>query len=685
MDLNDETGANECIESESSIRTGGLVLKLSRRAFATGAIMLALAVMNVAALAGDEPPPWLRAAASKTAPAYEKTVPAVVLLTEREIRVEDDGKVTTTERRAVRILSNEGRWACVASVAYLTDTGKVRDMRAWMIRPSGAVKKFGKDEALDIAGAPNDVFNEVRVRLMSARDDAEVGAVFGCEWTTEDRSVFTQFDWQFQSTLPALVSRFTITLPAGWRAEGVTLNHARIEPTVAGSSYSWELRDLPNIEEEPSGPEVTALAPRLAISYFPPPDKKAGIGRTFNNWPDVSRWLTELSESQAVLDDALAGKAKHLTSNAKTELERIQAIGRYVQGVNYVAIQTGIGRGGGYRPHSSIEVFTKSYGDCKDKANLMRAMLKAVGIQSYLVCIYSGDPTYVREEWPSPQQFNHCIIAVKVMDATETATIVKHASLGRLLIFDPTDDNTPVGDLPTHEQGSLALIIAGDAGALLRMPATPAEANLLERRADVVLAPDGSITASVHERAAGQSAVAQRSELRGLSRPDYVKVIEGWVTRGAAGASVSKVTPSDNSAEGKFALDVDFTAASYGQLMQGRLLVFKPAIVSRRESLFLTAATRKHPVVLESRAYTESVTVKLPGGFEVDEMPDPVKLETTFGSYATTYAVKEGQLHFSRTLVVRHATIPVAEYSKVRSFYERIRAAEQAPVVLVRK
>lgn len=641
---------------------------------------------NVSAQAGDDVPAWLRqAAASNPAPGYAKIVPAVVLLSERDIRVEEDGKTTTTERLAVKILTNEGRPAAVGRVGYVTDTGKVRDMHAWVLRPSGAVKKFSKDEVLDLAAAPNDVFNEVRVKMISGRDEVEVGAVFGCEWTTEDRSVFTQFDWQFQERLPALVSRFTISLPAGWRAEGVTLNHSKIDPSIAGSAYTWELHNLAYIEEEPASPEVTTIAPRLAVSYFPPADRKAGIGKAFNDWRDVSRWLSELSDSQAGIDDALAGKARQLTANAKTELERIRAIGRYAQNVNYVAIQTGIGRGGGYRPHSSIDVFAKSYGDCKDKANLMRAMLKAIGIQSYLVSIYAGDPTFVREEWPSPQQFNHCIIAVKVADATQAATVINHASLGRLLIFDPTDDNTPVGDLPSHEQGSFALIVAGDAGALMRMPTTPPEANLLERRADVVLSPDGSISASVHEESAGQSAVALRGELRARSRADYVKMIEGWVTRGAEGARVSKVEPQDNSADGGFALDVNFTSASYGQVMQGRLLVFKPAIVSRRESLFLTGAIRKYPVVLGSHAYTETVSVKLPSGFEVDELPDAIKLDTPFGSYVTSYTVKDGKLEFTRSLVVRAATISVSDYPKVRAFYERIRDAEQSPVVLARK
>jgi hypothetical protein len=45
--------------------------------------------------------------------------------------------------------------------------------------------------------------------------------------------------------------------------------------------------------------------------------------------------------------------------------------------------------------------------------------------------------------------------------------------------------------------------------------------------------------------------------------------------------------------------------ALYAQ-SQDSLLVFKPAIVSRRESLSLTEAKRKHPVVLRSTAYAET-------------------------------------------------------------------------------
>ena len=50
---------------------------------------------------------------------------------------------------------------------------------------------------------------------------------------------------------------------------------------------------------------------------------------------------------------------------------------------------------------------------------------------------------------------------------------------------------------------------------------------------------------------------------------------------------------------------------------------------------------------------TPDRAIKLPDGFSVDEMPEASKLDAAFGSYATSYEVKDGYLHFMRSLLVR--------------------------------
>src|SRR2546425_8864733 len=136
-------------------------------------------------------------------------------------------------------------------------------------------------------------------------------------------------------------------------------------------------------------------------------------------------------------------------------------------------------------------------------------MLKVAGIASYPVAIYSGDPFYVRESWPSPQQFNHAIIAISVSDTTPRAASVEHPALGRLLFFDPTDPDTSVGDLPQQLQGSFALIAAGEKGGLVRIPTIPPDTDELQRQTDLVLSPDGTIEATMEENSIGQAELSE--------------------------------------------------------------------------------------------------------------------------------------------------------------------------------
>src|SRR5687767_11363228 len=93
--------------------------------------------------AGDEAPAWLQQASKVAVPTYDKDVPAVVLRKEQEVTLNSDGRVVTTTTFAVRILTREGRVFAEAGELYLTKSGKVRELNAWLIRPNGFVKKYG--------------------------------------------------------------------------------------------------------------------------------------------------------------------------------------------------------------------------------------------------------------------------------------------------------------------------------------------------------------------------------------------------------------------------------------------------------------------------------------------------------------------------------------------------------------
>ena len=647
--------------------------------------VVVLVLASAASALADGPPAWLTQAVNIPTPAFEiKDVPAVVLLNDERVTVTSDGTVLKTVRYAVRILVREGREEAVARAVYTTDAERVRSINAWLIPRGGALRVYGKKETVDRILANNDLYNEGRVTYIDGSDHADTGDVFGYETVIEERNVFSQFRFQFQDNLPASVSRFTLDLPAGWKSESVMFNSPKMSPSVNGTSSTWEMRDLKPIKPEPSSPSFSSMAPWLAVSVYPTTPTATQI-KTFANWNDVAKWMAEIEDPQMTVNDAMAVKVQELTAGATTEFEKIRAISRYVQRLQYISIQVGTGRGGGYIPHPATEVFAKAYGDCKDKANLMRAMLSLIKIPTYMVSITADDPSFVRPEWASPHQFNHAIIAIKISDATTANSVVTHPKLGRLLIFDATSEHTPLGDLPEDEQGSWALIDHASSDALIQMPVMPAETNRLDRKIEVALHPDGSIMGSLNEATVGQKAVRERAKLRELSAPDYKRMIEGWISHGASGARTTKVAPTDDVGAGKFNLNVEFAAPLYAQIMQDRLMVFKPAIIGRLERLSFSEGKRFAPYQIDSTAYTENVKIKLPAGFTVDELPDPVKLETPFGKYNVAYEVGPDHVMFTRSLTLNRYTVPAENYGSIRDFFGRVQAAEQAPVVLIRK
>ena len=145
------------------------------------------------------------------------------------------------------------------------------------------------------------------------------------------------------------------------------------------------------------------------------------------------------------------------------------------------------------------------------------------------------------------------------------------------------------------------------------------------------------------------------------------------------------IEPKDDQANGSFDLTVDFSADGYAQIMQNRLMVFRPAIIGRLDRLSLTEGTRVHPYMIDGMSYGETVRIKLPTGFAVDEMPEPADVATAFGKYSANYKVDGEFLVFNRSLRLDRSIVPAEKYDTVRSFFGKIHQTERSPVVLIKK
>ena len=298
---------------------------------------LLLLVLTASVLtAADDAPSWSREAASQTVPDYPSKVNSVVLLQEEMVTVDADGRRVMRERGAVKILQPGGE-SIQSYRTYNVKNGRIRDFQEWLISPAGKAAPYAKNRILDVALSREYVYDEARAKVLEC-GAAAPGSVFAWEVTEEEKTVFTQDQYSFQGREPVLISRFILNLPATWEARGIVFNHEKLDPQVSNGGYTWELRNLPWIEREDYSPSISALAPHLAVSYFPPADNRGGL-QGLKDWAAVSNWLAPMVDPPAAVTDAVRAKALQLTAGASGEIDKIRAIAAFAQQTNYVGGQ----------------------------------------------------------------------------------------------------------------------------------------------------------------------------------------------------------------------------------------------------------------------------------------------------------------------------------------------------------
>jgi len=212
-------------------------------------------------------------------------------------------------------------------------------------------------------------------------------------------------------------------------------------------------------------PPIQGLAGLMVVSFF---SQGGSSSKSFTNWQQMGQWYVDLTNGRSDASPEVKQKVAALTASSPTQLAKMRAIAQFVQhDIRYVAIELGIG---GWQPHYAAEVFTHRYGDCKDKATLMRSMLREIGIESYHVPI-NTERGSITPDVPAYQGFDHVILAIKlpdgVVDNSLTATL-QHRRLGRLLFFDPTNELTPFGQIGGYLQDNYGLLVFSDGGELVK-------------------------------------------------------------------------------------------------------------------------------------------------------------------------------------------------------------------------
>jgi len=204
------------------------------------------------------------------------------------------------------------------------------------------------------------------------------------------------------------------------------------------------------------------------VSHFPAIEFSTGA-----SWQAMATEYGKIVDShvspaavQAIVDELIAGKS--------TAAEKESAIVDYLdREIRYTGIEFDEAA---IVPHDPADTLNHKYGDCKDKATLLVAMLRAAGIPSYVALLNAGSRMDVPVDLPGMGLFDHAIVYVPGPPA---------------VWIDATDPYARLGQLPAGDQGRLALITWPQTTALVKTPESSSKDNVLLELRDLTLAENG--------------------------------------------------------------------------------------------------------------------------------------------------------------------------------------------------
>jgi transglutaminase-like putative cysteine protease len=626
-------------------------------------------------------PDWLKAAARESF-VSEADSPAVIVHDETETTVSPSGEMRSLHRRAYRILTTEGRDLAHVAVYFDTET-RLLSLRGWAITAKAEEYAVKERDAVETSPFDGELYSDSRVKILEL-PAAEPGNVIGYEYEQVERPYSLQVSWPFQAGIPVHRASFTLALPPDWTYETRWVNAEKQEPSVSGNRVTWQVAAVPAIKEEPGMPALRAVAGRLAASIVPA--NGAHAARVHRSWNDVAQWYSKLAAPRSASTAQIQAKVRQLTAEAANPLSKVSALARFAQSdVRYVAIEIGIG---GYQPHAAQDVFANRYGDCKDKVTILRAMLREVGIDSHYVLV-NTDRGVVDPAFATHTAFNHAIIAIRLPDsvpADNLYSVVKHPRLGRLMFFDPTNSNTPIGHLPEYLQENRGLLVTDDGGELIDLAAHPPAASRLTRTARLSLDPSGALSGQVHEVRSGAIAARYRDLLQTLNETERKQFIENalsfhlthYVVRDLAFENLNE--PSADLIV-RYAVNVP----NYAKQVPGMVLL-RPRVIGRKAEPVLDLKERKFGYVTSGPTLeVDQVEITVPAGLLAEELPEPRTVSTPALAYTSHSNFKDGVLSYRREYKVNSFLVPREGLKALNDAYTRILADERGNAVLVRK
>lgn len=501
-----------------------------------------------------------KAAAAVTA---EKFTDATVLFERERYTVDAAGRVTYRHYLVYRIETQAGvdGWSEV-SVRWEPWHQDRPEIRARVLQPDGKATELDQKTLTD--GPANededDTYTDARMRK-GPLPALAVGALVEEEIVLADKTPFfaagSVYRDVFSRNVPVIREQLIVETPVGSLLEYRVhlLPQVKIEDKNEGG-----VRRI--VFDQQYLPLHTDGDIQLATHQFLEPMVEFATGAS---WAAVARGYSQMAEPQ--IDPA---RVKALVPAAGgDQMETIRRIvARLHKEVRYTGVEFGQAA---IQPQTGTEVLKRHFGDCKDKAALLVAMLRAAGIPAHMALLDVGPGLDVTADLPGMNEFDHAIVFVPAAEAG-----------GQPLWIDATAEYAEVATLPSMDQDRQALVIAEGTTALTKTPVLKPEENLLTELREFRLANYGLAHVTETSRTHGPVDLDYRADFGSTETRQKRTNLETYAKNYYLAKALTNVERGDGKDLTKpFVLKLDMAEAK-----RGNTLVDDAAVAIPQTSIF---------------------------------------------------------------------------------------------------
>jgi transglutaminase-like putative cysteine protease len=397
----------------------------------------------------------------------------------------------------------------------------------------------------------------------------------------------------------------------------------RIERTGSTTTYLITYRPQRWVAAEADETSPLDRDPRVVIS-------------TFKDYEELGRSVWAAASDKVKVTGDIQRLADEITKGITDRRAQAEAIDRWIKrNVRYVGLYLGNGR---WVPHDAASVLKNKYGDCKDHATLMIALLAAKRIPAEYVLINLGN-VYTLPDTVAPNYFNHAIVYVPEFDAYD----------------DPTAGTAAFGVLARQAYDKPVLRASATGAKLAHTPAMRPEEHLSTNRTHITIAADGTISGETWQVTTGANATEARAAAikSGGGEAAAAQLLQwaGNPGKGRLEIGSPMELKEPYVAGGKFVLD-----ARMRMPLSGRMPIPIGMPVMTRPGQFLLGSrlpTRKAPFMCFAGHQVEEIDVTMEEGLPMPQMLKGRFMEDPNFTYQTSYQIEGRTLKVRREFISR--------------------------------